>query len=501
VGSSVTFTVQDGSKLRNGNTIIIDDARTVQEDLIITALSGNTVTAAHGLNGTPPAAHSSGASVVVGGNVLTVNGSDTIYRDFEVTNSDPTRIQQIYNSQEGPHMRGAGVFHSGPRTKLINLIIHDCEEGIFGSVHAVNSEVYGCVVYNNGYAALSGGFIFAGPGLYLQSDQLTRTVSNNIVFNNWSTGMQLVSQSANSIGFLVQGNIGFNNQSQQHPNRQFPLNRVPAIEVGSNNGIADQITMTGNYLYQPPGTSGISLALGYSAANGLASVTNNFLMGNANPLVVTKWSNLTFTGNSVYIGSSKPGYSNIELVIYSPAAGTTNNWDNNTYNNLFATTTPFGHRSNDISFAAWKNGTGLDTNSVYSILRPANQVIVKPNAYTPGRGNVVVYNWTGAATVNLSLSTTGLANGQNYEIRNAQNYFGTPVVTGTYNAASPNVTLPLTTAAATTVAPAVGLLPAPTTTLPEFGAFVVLPTAGPTPTPTPIPTPKSGREGSVKAHY
>ena len=57
-------------------------------------------------NGTPATAHAAGATVVLGGNNLTVGGSDTIYRDFEVLNSDPVRQQTRRNSQNAPRLRG-----------------------------------------------------------------------------------------------------------------------------------------------------------------------------------------------------------------------------------------------------------------------------------------------------------------------------------------------------------------------------------------------------------
>ena len=78
--------------------------------------------------------------------------------------------------------------------------------------------------------------------------------------------------------------------------------------------------------------------------------------------------------------------------------------------------------------------------------------------------------------MSVNLSTSGLVNGQNYEIRNAQNYFGPPVLAGTYNSASPVVSIPMTSAASLAIAQPFGIDLAPrTTTLPEFGVFVIVP--------------------------
>jgi hypothetical protein len=102
-----------------------------------------------------------------------------------------------------------------------------------------------------------------------------------------------------------------------------------------------------------------------------------------------------------------------------------------------------------------------------------NQVIVIPNSYEPGRANVIIYNTSGASTVQINLTQAGLTNGQTYEIRDAENYFGPLVRTGTYNSTSPTVSIPMT---GLTVAQPMGL-PKRSHTAPEFGIFVVIKTS------------------------
>jgi hypothetical protein len=94
---------------------------------------------------------------------------------------------------------------------------------------------------------------------------------------------------------------------------------------------------------------------------------------------------------------------------------------------------------------------------------------------------VVVYNWGGQAEVSVDLLPAGLAIGQRFEIRDAQNYFGAPVLTGVFDGSRVNI--PMTS---TTVATPVGTLPvAPRHTDRRFGAFVVLPSSSAV---TPLPT-------------
>jgi hypothetical protein len=95
-------------------------------------------------------------------------------------------------------------------------------------------------------------------------------------------------------------------------------------------------------------------------------------------------------------------------------------------------------------------------------------VLVRPSAYEPGRANVGIVNWGGAASVSAAIP--GLSVGQRYEVRNAQNFFGPPVLTGTY---SGSIAFPM--AAVAPILPTRGALVAVPSTGTAFHAFVVLP--------------------------
>jgi hypothetical protein len=105
--------------------------------------------------------------------------------------------------------------------------------------------------------------------------------------------------------------------------------------------------------------------------------------------------------------------------------------------------------------------------------RPTGTVIrISPNAYEAGRANIAIYNWDKKSTVNVDLSSV-LSVGSAYEIRNAQDFFGAPVASGTYSGGS--VALPMS---GLSVASPIGWS-APDPTGPEFNAFIVTGTAGP----------------------
>ncbi len=104
------------------------------------------------------------------------------------------------------------------------------------------------------------------------------------------------------------------------------------------------------------------------------------------------------------------------------------------------------------------------------VARPTGiNVFLRPNQYEPGRANVTIFNWDGKDAVDVDLSSV-LDEGDRFEIRNVQDFFGEPVVTGTY--AGGPVSVPMT---GLTVAPPVGW-PAPPPTGPEFNAFVLITT-------------------------
>lgn len=75
------------------------------------------------------------------------------------------------------------------------------------------------------------------------------------------------------------------------------------------------------------------------------------------------------------------------------------------------------------------------------------QVFVRPNAYEAGRANIVVYNWGGAGSASADVSGV-LRSGDTYEVREAQNFYGGPVLSGTYSGGSLSLPMsPVTPAA------------------------------------------------------
>jgi hypothetical protein len=142
-------------------------------------------------------------------------------------------------------------------------------------------------------------------------------------------------------------------------------------------------------------------------------------------------------------------------------------WGNNRY---FGSGT-FSYRGKQMNWDAWRASTGLEKTSRYQPGRPTGVwTFVRPNKYEPGRANIVIYNWDRSARVAVDVSNS-IARGARYEVRDAQNFFGPPVASGTYTGAP--LDIPMT--GLTPGSPNGAVPTAPKHSAPEFGAFILLP--------------------------
>jgi hypothetical protein len=218
-------------------------------------------------------------------------------------------------------------------------------------------------------------------------------------------------------------------------------------------------------------------------------LTNNYLIG------VTEfrlWQQLTVTGNT-FIGG--PFLVDALMPPRTPLGA--HRWSGNRYFADPALPSPgpsrpfFMVRGADRSafdFDAWRRATGFDKDSRFYGARPRGvEVFVRANQYEPGRGHIVVYNWDRVSTAQVDLSGLLRANDR-FEIRDAQNPFGEPIVRGRLAArgadrllraarSTPNTSSALTVSIPLTrgsLAEPVGTVPTPPpATAPDFRVFLV----------------------------
>jgi hypothetical protein len=124
------------------------------------------------------------------------------------------------------------------------------------------------------------------------------------------------------------------------------------------------------------------------------------------------------------------------------------------------------------TFAEWKTDTGFDAASTFGTAQP-DAVVVRPNAFEPGRGHVVVYNWSGASEVAVDMSSI-LAVGQQYEIREVQRYYNDPpALQGTYAGGTLNLPMAAVTPPTPVSGHKGGAPSPPPSTGTDFHTFIV----------------------------
>jgi hypothetical protein len=382
---------------------------------------------------------------------LKIEGAWTIYRDFEVTHSTtakpgaptPVAVQCV-----------------APHIKLVNLIIHDAGQGIGSWMGATENEIYGCLIYHNGADAQE-------HGIYIQNDARTGTkrVHDNIIFNNSGFGVHAYTRGGQLTGLDFQGNICFNNGAKSGE-----ATRYDNLFVGGSPP-ADQIMVVSNYTYFSPGASRFNLRFSYGdhAANphGSIVVRDNIIWGGTG-FTADDWRDISFSNNLIASATL--------LTHCSPPGGvllSSYRWNANRYHG----TSAFGVGKRIVNFREWQTLSNLDGQSSHSAKLPAGTlVVVRPNRYEPKRAHIVVCNWDRLDNVQADLSSV-LHAGDRFEIRNAQDFLGGPVLRSTYRGVP--VSLPMTNLS---VARPAGRASGLKATGPFFNVFMVRGADGPTET-------------------
>ena len=134
-------------------------------------------------------------------------------RDLEIFVSEPLPEKPVSpgSSPEDLKRPWGGVnMHGGKDCKYINFIIHNCNQGISCWKDAINAEIYGCIIYDNGWQGTDRGH---GHCIYTQNDQGVKVISNCIMscrFDGTYTMHAYGSEQAFVNNFLVDDNIFYN---------------------------------------------------------------------------------------------------------------------------------------------------------------------------------------------------------------------------------------------------------------------------------------------------
>jgi hypothetical protein len=391
---------------------------------------------------------------------LKVRGSWVWFWGIEITNSSPNRQRNSpYTGRDQP-WRGSGADVYAPHVKFINMIFHDNGQGIWDKEDM--TEIHGCLFFYNGNNKRE-------HGLYIGNAMGTKYITDNILFAQGGYGILAHSDSSSSSqkGLHLEGNVSFNNGIITGDDQ-----KTGNVQVGGVSGVsAERIVLKNNFIYNTSDNAtskNHGIRLGYEdRSNKDVKILDNYIVSKV-PLLLWWWQSVNFEGNTIY----STGGDVIELKRPGGAGASSYDWD---FNKYFATAPSFLNENKTLGFRDWAQLTRLDAHSqVASDGRPTGvQVFVRPNRYEAGRANIVVYNWDLKDQVALDVGSV-LGTGDTFEIRDAQNYFGEPVLRATYKGGP--VLLPMKLSGLTLPVGNVERLPRHTP--PEFGVFVLQTTSG-----------------------
>ncbi len=342
-------------------------------------------------------------------------GADAVYRDFEVTCSHPLRETKLPGSWPADIRRG-NVDIRGDRIAAVNLIVHDCGSGFGFWSEGEGGEISGCLIYNNGWRGPDRGH---GHGIYAQNAQGTKRIVDNVVFHQFAYGIHVYgSEKASLKGIEIDGNIAFENGCLSRKD-----DRAPGIMVGGGSA-AERIAVRDNVVF----AGSIRLGYPWGTTNEDVVCTGNYAEG----LVVRDFRRGTIQNNTLAASSTVVSLEGAAKLLLTGLK-----WNKNDY---YVTDGRWGEtsvvedgKSRGLSFAEWRTTTGLDSESTFTKGPPTKlRITVRPNAHQPGRAHLAILNPEKLPEVEVGL-TGVLKPGQKYRLVSVKDFYGPPVIQGTYH--------------------------------------------------------------------
>ena len=402
---------------------------------------------------------------------FSVIGSYAWYWGFEVMYSDPQRVSAIAGSAPTDLPRfgkAIGSKGQGSFNKYINLVVHDMSDGLGDNSSARGTEFYGNIIYNNGWIGPDRGH---GHGMYIQNQFETKRIIDNVIFNSFSTGLKIGGTAASyELNFQIEGNSIF--LAGAPALESFPYQANTQVQGGSNIG---NITFDKNSFYHLDGNK-ISVWLGETGGEMAVSpvtVTNNYIQGS---IQISIWQAVTYTGNKLVSGPVpfvNDGHRLMTVRVPTGVLKSAYRINNNSYSWQPTLVGPLHVRQDGVgttytTLAAWQAATGWDGSSLLTASTFTGfDIIVRPNRYEPGRATVTVWNWENAASVDVDVASL-LKVGDKYTVHHVYDFFGPPVVEGTYSGGPISVTLREYTAPTP-----IGMTAAPPSTGSQFNVFII----------------------------
>ena len=275
----------------------------------------------------------------------------------------------------GVSVGGSG---SGSNTKVINFIVHDnVGGGISSWSDAPDSELYGNIIYNNGWTSPKRGH---GHAIYAQNRTGYKKLTNNIIFFGFGTGIHVYTQGGQIEGFDVEDNVWFMTGASDPRASQ----RKDNCLIGGFQPVK-RLTLKNNLGFSL-NSRGTRIGYGGSVVGQDAILDNNYLSENF--WVAGYWDSLDIQKTTVLRGTT----------------GSRQDQVNDLGDNLFLDTPPTSGK----------------------------KIVVSANKYDKRRARVVIYNNDEDSEVSVDLSSV-LKIGEVYRIHSSFGLFDVPLVKGVYD--------------------------------------------------------------------
>ena len=309
---------------------------------------------------------------------LIINGAWVEFHGMEFTDSHPDRLE-----------KWDGVVLYGANTKLVNAIIYDTAQGVGFWRPAIDAELYGNIIFNNGFQGTSRGH---GHAIYTQNQNGTKRITQNIIFFGYGYGIHAYTEGGYIQGFDIVDNVWFRAGA--------------SVPGGSTDGEAEgclvgglqpvaRTRLAGNHSWGPRVSSRSTLVgWGGSVQNVDITMEDNYFVGRV--AAQGHWQSGVLTGNHFYSS----------IVGIDPADFPNNVWS--------------------------------------SSLPTGTKVVIQRNRYDAQRADLIIYNWGEADSVSVDLSAH-LAQGSPYSLYSVFDLWSSPVASGVYQGG--NLQVPMGTKA------------------------------------------------------
>lgn len=376
-------------------------------------------------------------------------GEHARFQGFEVRCENPKRETQTSGSWPQDLRRGS-VEIRGNHIEAVNLIVHDLGSGFGFWSEAEGGEIYGCLIFNNGWIGPDRGH---GHAIYTQNEKGTKKITETMMFHQFGSGIHLYGSEKSVLrNFEIEGVAAFDN----------------GFRGGGRNLLIGGSAPLDGIVFREGFTwgAGGSIQVGYGAdpENGTVSLLDNYFGG---PVRLQYPGKFEVRGNTI---AADAALIQIQLKGGKDVSGLT--FAQNRFHKTakewkaFAIYSPDGNRSGGFELL---EETGLAADSTFSAAAPEkNVVFVRPNRFERGRGHVFIYNWEQLPEVEVDLKTI-LNKGDEFRVVHARDFFGEPVYRGTYD--NQPIAIPMSPRKAV---PPIGLESENLETQLEFGAFVIL---------------------------